>query len=142
MMISVATCITPVMPAVRTNRRISEAITVPSGSGLRISKRTAMLAGSRTPSAITAITPTTQYETTSQLWFGLAGDRLPSLSASWNPAASVIRTSVGISRTIFGMNRAVNSARAGRDNRPIPQRCDSTIVRSRRSAVARWRGAT
>src|SRR5262252_3275574 len=118
MMMSVATCITPVMPAVTTNRRISLAITAPSGLGLRISNRTAMLAGSSTPSAITAITPTTQNDATSQPWFGLAGDRLPSLSANWNPAASVISTSVGISRTIFGMNRAVNSARAATDNRP------------------------
>src|SRR5215469_2701771 len=118
MMMSVATCITPVTPAVSTNRRISVAITAPSGFGLRISKRTAMLAGSSTPSAITAITPTTQNDTTSQAWFGLAGDRLPSFSASWNPAASVISTSVGISRTIFGMNRAVNSARAAGDSRP------------------------
>src|SRR6516162_5664691 len=130
MMMSVATCITPVMPAVSTNRRISLAITAPSGFGLRISKRTAMLAGSSTPSAITAITPTTQNDATSQTWFGLAGDRLPSFSASWNPAASVMRTSVGISSTIFGMNRAVNSARAATDNRP---RIGPTISTTNRS---------
>src|SRR5579859_5473589 len=130
MMMRVATCITPVMPAVSTKRRISLAITAPSGTGLRISKRTAILAGSRTPRATTAITPTTQYDATSQPWFGLAGDRLPSRSASWNPAASVISTSVGISSTIFGMNRAVNSARAATDSRP---RIGPTISPTNRS---------
>jgi hypothetical protein len=36
MMMSVATCITPMMPEVSTNRRISPAITAPSGFGFRI----------------------------------------------------------------------------------------------------------
>src|SRR5512146_2247809 len=112
------------------NRRISEAITCPSGRCLRISTRTVMLAGSSTPRAITAITPTTQYEATSQAWFGLPGARFPSFSANWNPAAGVISTKVGMSRTILGMNRAVNSALAGSDSLP---RIGPTISPTNRS---------
>ena len=44
MMMSVATCITPVIPAVYRNRLISRAMTARSGVVLRISTRTAMLA--------------------------------------------------------------------------------------------------
>src|SRR5450759_3980626 len=92
-------------------RFISLAMTSPFGAGLRISNSTAMLAGSRTPRAITDITPTTANDATSHPWFGLDGARSPRSMASWNPAARVITTSVGMISTIFGMNRAENSAR-------------------------------
>ncbi len=77
-----------------------------------------MLAGSRIPSAIAAITPTTQNEAMSQAWFGLAGLRLPSWRATWNPVARVIMTTVGMMMTILGMKRAENSARVGIERRP------------------------
>ena len=38
---------------------------------------------------------------------------MPLYRASWNPAASVIVTSVGTISTIFGINRFVSSIRAG-----------------------------
>jgi len=77
-----------------------------------------MFAGSRTPSAMTAMTPTTTNDTINQAWFGLDAFKLPRSSASWNPEASVIATSVGMTSTIFGMNFAENSARAGIESRP------------------------
>src|ERR1019366_631712 len=76
-----------------------------------------MFAGSRTPRAITDITPTTANDATSHVWFGFDGCRLPRLTASWNPAARVITTTVGMISTIFGRNRAENSARAGIESR-------------------------
>ncbi len=39
--------------------------------------------------------------------------RWPDWRASWNPAPSVIVTSVGMITSIFGMKRFVNSTRAG-----------------------------
>src|ERR1039458_5418170 len=79
-------------------RFISLPITSPSGLGLRISNRTAMFAGSRMPSAMTAMTPTTMNDTISQAWFGFDAFKLPRLSANWNPEASVMATSVGMTR--------------------------------------------
>src|SRR5579875_275900 len=100
-------------------RFINRPMTAPFGWGLLISKSTAMFAGSRTPSAITAMTPTTMNDAISQGWLGFELARLPYFRATWKPAANVMSTSVGMSSTILGMNRAMNSARAGIDKRPM-----------------------
>jgi len=67
----------------------------------------------------TAITPTTQKETTIHVCLGLEVSRKPLSRASWKPAARVIVTTVGMIKSIFGMNRVENSIRAGIDIRPM-----------------------
>src|SRR6186997_2203977 len=89
------------------------------GLALFISHSTVMFAGSSTPSAMTAMMPTTIIEAISQLRAVLFGERVPRWNAICRPVASVIVTTVGMMITIFGMNLAVNSARAGGDIEPM-----------------------
>src|SRR5207249_4892099 len=67
---------------------------------------------------------------------------LPRIRANWNPAASVTITSVGMSSTIFGMNRLENSTRACTDMRrrigPMTKPTNrSTLVQS--APPATWK---
>src|SRR3954471_12688768 len=91
-----------------------------AGLGRRFlsSTSTATFAGSRTASAMTAITPTTMYEATIQPWSGWPELIVPSSRPSCQPDASVHVTSVGMMSNSFGMRRVVSSTRAGIPRRP------------------------
>src|SRR3954471_13808620 len=91
-----------------------------AGLGRRFlsSTRTATFAGSRTASAMTAITPTTTYEATIQPWSGWPELTVPSRRPSCQPDASVQVTRVGMMSSSFGMSRVVSSTRAGIARRP------------------------
>ena len=100
-------------------RRISFSITAGFGRGFRISNSTARFAGSSSPIAITAMTPTTTNDATTHPWRSYPVSRKPLYRASWNPAANVIVTSVGTISTIFGISRFASSIRAGTERRPM-----------------------
>src|SRR5579875_738037 len=127
------------------NRFISEAITWPSGCGFLSSKRTARLAGSKTPRATTAMTATTIIEATIQPWLGEVLRMLPDSLASCQPATRVQVTTVGMMSSILGISRVVTSTRAGIERRP--RIGPSTNPRKRSSAVQKpppttWKKST
>ncbi len=117
MMISVATCMIPVMPAKNINRFINRPIRSPFGADLFISYRTAMFAGSSTPSAMTAMMPTTQNETIATRDWARCR-KVPSVASHLKPRSERHHDDGWHNDDHLGHEAGQDSARAGIESRP------------------------